>query len=176
MSFRPFKTFCDIGTSLPQVLSRPQDFHLPLAVSALLSLQFFSCLPVIHIQQQLQVKNLYPLSHHRILLVLPSSPYQSRMFTKVLVHYLLCQVTLQAHLSHSLAFQLSHHPLCQPNLQIRLVLHQLQQLFLVSSRSLAEAVVAEAQQGPPLLLHTIQSEQELKIVFWKLIQRRFVFK
>jgi hypothetical protein len=156
MSSRPSKTFCDIGTRLPQVLSRLQDFHLHLAVSAPVLSLFCNCLPVIYIQQPQQhwvdLENLEPLSHHRILLVLPSFPYQFRMFTKVLVHYLLWRVTLQAHLSHSLAFRILHHPqaLWRLNLQIRLALHQLQRLFLASSRLLAEAVVAEAQQGPPL--------------------------
>jgi hypothetical protein len=70
-----------------------------------------------------------------------------------------------------LSFRLSQHPLCQLKMQTRLVLHQLQRLFLASSRSLAEAVVAEAQLGPPLPSPTSQSGQRSRTVFWKLIQR-----
>ena len=149
MSSRPSKTSFVVETRLTQARVPLQDFHLPLAVCALLLLLFCDYLPVIHVQ--LRLKNLpvdSPL-HRRILLLLPSFPFQFKMFTKVLAHCLLCRVTLQALPSHSLAFRLSHHPLCRLNMQTSHVLHQLQQLFLASSRSLAEAVVAEAQQGPP---------------------------
>jgi hypothetical protein len=44
-------------------------------------------------------------------------------------------------------------------------LHQLQRQFLASSRSPDEAVVAEAQQGPPPPLHTIQSGRRSRTAF-----------
>jgi len=66
--------------------------------------------------------------------------------------------------------------LCQLKMQTRPDLHQLQRLFLGSSRLLVGAVADEVQQGPSLPFPTSQSGRRLRTVFWKPIQRQFGFK